>query len=91
MLRSGFDILKEPYLHSILRVLNVRRFQELKVMARIPIEKGQYAIGVMDEFGLLQYGQVFYQQSLGNGKYQIHTGPLNISRSPALHPGGSSC
>lgn len=89
MLRSGFDMTKEPYLQSILRVINLRRLQDLRVMARIPIENGQYAIGVMDEFGILNYGEVFYRRSLGDGKYEVMTGPLVISRSPSLHPGGT--
>jgi hypothetical protein len=62
------------------------RFSDLRNYARIPVNNGRYAIGVMDEWGLLQEGQVFFFPSDDAGNTPI-TGKVMMSRSPALHPG----
>lgn len=85
MLESGFT-LNEPYLNSLIQTINFKRYKELVVMARIPITHGQYAIGIVDEFGILEPGQIFYRMSLGNGHYKTIKGEVIISRSPSLHP-----
>jgi hypothetical protein len=88
MIRAGFKIDEEPYLESIVKVISLRRFQDLRVMARIPVEDGQYALGVMDEYGILKPGQVFYRRSLDQyQRFETIVGRIAVSRSPALHPG----
>jgi hypothetical protein len=88
MLRAGFQIDKEPYLQNVVKVINLRRFQDLRVMARIPVLDGQYAMGVLDEYNILKPGQVFYRRSLDHYKrYETIVGRISVSRSPALHPG----
>jgi RNA-dependent RNA polymerase len=63
MLKAGFDIHQEPYLKSIITAIGLRSLQEIHSMARIPVTNGRYAIGIMDEFGVLQPGQVYFQSS----------------------------
>lgn len=94
MMRAGFDPQKEPYLKSILTSLGLRQLQDIHSMARIPIKNGRYAIGIMDEFGVLEPGQVYFKMSTSasssqasSSEFVTHTGPLCISRSPCLHPG----
>lgn len=67
-------------------MLNLRRFQDLRVMARIPVDDGIYVLGIMDEYDLLEYGQIFLQRSVGSETVVV-TGKVVVSRSPALHPG----
>jgi len=89
MLRSGFELQKEPYLKSILTAIGLRSLQEIHSMARIPITNGRYAIGIMDELGVLEPGQIYFRMSELNDrtKLRTHTGLLCLSRSPCLHPG----
>ena len=91
MMRAGFDPQKEPYLQSILTSLGLRQLQDIHSMARIPIKNGRYAIGIMDELGVLEPGQVYFKMSASahssTQDFVTHVGPLCISRSPCLHPG----
>jgi RNA-dependent RNA polymerase len=94
MLRCGFNPSKEPFLKSVLTSIALRSLQDIHSMARIPIVNGRYAIGIMDEYGVLEPGQVYFAASPVHGAFDastalphVHTGTLCVSRSPCLHPG----
>lgn len=94
MLRAGFDPHKELHLKSILTSLGLRQLQDIHSMARIPIKNGRYAIGIMDELGVLEPGQVYFKMSTTHASLDasepahfVHTDLLCVSRSPCLHPG----
>lgn len=89
MLRAGFDLHKEPYLKSIVTAIGLRSLQEIHSMARIPVERGRYAIGIIDELGVLEPGTVYFKSTQPHNRTEVHvhTGLLCVSRSPCLHPG----
>nr|SZF06468.1 RNA-dependent RNA polymerase 1-like [Psoroptes ovis] len=62
---AGFSFLTEPFLRRILNHLLNYRLCELKCKARIKINPsyGRIAFGVIDETGILEYGQIFFQYS----------------------------
>lgn len=62
---------------------------------RIPTSQGRMMFGVVDESGLLQYGQVFFQYTVNAAiKYPgrnvdkvIHRGPVLITKNPSVVAG----
>ena len=66
-----------------------------KMQIRIPNSQGRMMFGVMDETGLLQYGEVFFQYTVNAGiKYPtrqtdkiIHEGPVLITKNPSVVAG----
>jgi hypothetical protein len=54
------------------------------------LPKGAYLLGVMDELGVLEEGEVFVQindTSLGGKRHQIVEGEVVVFRNPCFHPG----
>ena len=47
-------------------------------------------IGIMDETGLLEEGEIYCETHTETGR-NLLTGPVVITRSPALHPGDVQC
>lgn len=66
--------------------------QELLGRARIFVQDGATLFGVMDETGLLEYGEVFAQVTdwergeEGRPTREV-SGPVAVTKFPALHPG----
>ena len=62
-----------------------------KVRIEIPSDYGRNMIGVLDETGKLNYGQVFVQYSKDIDKHQarpiVLSGAAVVNKFPALHPG----
>lgn len=66
-----------------------------KMQVRIPRSLGRMMFGVVDETGLLQYGQVFFQYTIDcDVKYPtaetpkcIHKGPVMITKNPSVVAG----
>lgn len=66
-----------------------------KMQIRVPRDLGRMMFGVVDETGLLQYGQVFFQYTINcDIKYphsytekKIHVGPVMITKNPSVVPG----
>ena len=62
-----------------------------KARIEIPSNSGRNMIGVLDETGKLDYGQVFVQYSKHvdrpQGPQKVHTGTVVITKFPALAPG----
>ncbi|TKR67258.1 hypothetical protein L596_023438 [Steinernema carpocapsae] len=62
---TGFRLTEEPFLRSLLLAIhkyNIRQ-QLSKVKIPLPNGMGRTMYGVLDEYGVLQYGQVFIQYS----------------------------
>ncbi|CBQ71530.1 related to RNA-dependent RNA polymerase [Sporisorium reilianum SRZ2] len=60
---------------------------DLKRKARIPVD-GCTLIGVVDEFGFLQKGEIFAQVDYGkDGSFTAVEGRVMVGRSPTIHPG----
>lgn len=56
LIESGFG--EEPILQNVLNVLECRCLQDLKYRARIEIKQGAFLLGVVDELGVLEEGEV---------------------------------
>uniref|UniRef100_A0AC35F468 RNA-dependent RNA polymerase n=1 Tax=Panagrolaimus sp. PS1159 TaxID=55785 RepID=A0AC35F468_9BILA len=92
-----FNITEEPFFRSMLRsaaLVGLHRLVD-KMQIRIPASQGRMAFGVVDETGLLQYGQIFFQYTTNASlKYPsqhadriIHTGPVMITKNPSVVAG----
>lgn len=66
------------------------QLRSLKYKARIPVKDAFTLLGIMDETGILEEGQIFCIVDV-DGRARVITGEngqrVIITRSPALHPG----
>jgi len=60
--------------------------RDIKYRARIQVPKGFTVMGIMDEYGVLEEGEVYCHID-DAGKRSILTGEIVITRAPAMHPG----
>ena len=91
--RSGVKFTREPFFRSLLLAIYKSRLGDLLRRARIAIPEshGRLLMGVIDETGSLQYGQVFVRYSKlvsepGKGLTTLK-GRVVISKNPCFHPG----
>lgn len=97
---NGVSLTTEPYFKSLLCALYKERIHRLLMKSRIllPVTEARLMMGVMDETGTLQAGQVFVQYShmtsegddgepvVSNQRF-IVTRAVVVTRNPCLHPG----
>ncbi|KAM7444491.1 hypothetical protein ABFA07_006888 [Porites harrisoni] len=97
---SGIPLTTEPFFKSLLVAMYRNHIHELLSRSRIllPPEEARLMMGVMDELGVLQPGQVYVQYSevstrvdcedqFNMNKKRVVRGPLVVTRNPCLHPG----
>uniref|UniRef100_A0A0R3RI61 RNA-directed RNA polymerase n=1 Tax=Elaeophora elaphi TaxID=1147741 RepID=A0A0R3RI61_9BILA len=96
-LARGFNLTQEPFFHGLL-IASVRytlQKQLSKEQIQIPTNLGRTMFGILDETGLLQYGQVFIQftnnvslktPSKAAAK-TILRGPVLITKNPSIVAG----
>ena len=88
MLEGGFDVLHEPFLQEMLLKLRNHQLFKLEEKTRIYAEKSAFLKGVLDESGLLGYGQVFCRiQRKDSCRAEVIRGRVAIAKNPCLHPG----
>ncbi|CAB4416419.1 unnamed protein product [Rhizophagus irregularis] len=97
MMRGTVD----PFLKALLECKRVFALKSLRYKARILMPKSFLLLGVIDESGILEEGEIFIQTSTivsehqtfdsANNKVQrehkVWTGQAMITRNPCLHPG----
>ena len=76
------DRLMRSLLESNLQIL----YNDVKNKARIYIEDSAYVIGIMDEYGILEYGQAFLRIRRKNLDLTLNK-KCTIAKCPCLHPG----
>ena len=76
------DRLMKSLLESNLYIL----YNDIKNKARIYVEDSAYVIGIMDEFGILEYGQAFLHIKRKNLDLILNK-KCTIAKCPCLHPG----
>jgi len=99
MMKSNFTPKYEPFLQSINEAIFHRSLKELRTKERILVKRSACLLGIMDETGILNYGEVYCRlsknndpdekegdESLQNGNYTIK-GEVIISKNPCLFPG----
>ena len=94
---AGVCLTTEPYFRSLLCALYREKIHGLLAKARIllPVTKARLMMGVMDETGLLESGQVFIQYTAMRGEGDENSdenravvkGKVVVTRNPCLHPG----
>mmetsp|Transcript_73501 Transcript_73501/g.220887 ORF Transcript_73501/g.220887 Transcript_73501/m.220887 type:complete len:732 (-) Transcript_73501:253-2448(-) len=89
MLRAGVSM-DEPFLAGVLRALQAALLRDVVQRARVLIKEGTTLMGVMDEEGVLEYGEVFIQvappwahEEAGG---QVIDRQVIVYRSPQMHP-----
>ncbi|WCJ36047.1 RNA-dependent RNA polymerase 2 [Euphorbia peplus] len=102
MLRQGYEPNKEPYLSMLLQAYHENMLMELRSRCRILVPKGRILIGCLDEYGILEYGQVYVRITMTKAELQaadqsffhrvdektaIVTGKVVVTKNPCLHPG----
>jgi RNA-dependent RNA polymerase len=87
LINAGFH--KDPVVLDVCTVTERRMLTDLRWHARVEVDKGVYLMGVADESGLLQEGEVFcqYEDPESEEGPVIVQGDCAITRAPALHPG----
>ena len=80
----GISVFDDRFLWSIIELSVLTNLRELKYRGRIPIENGVTLFGILDETDTLDEGEVYVSAM---SKEAPITGPVAVTRSPALHPG----
>lgn len=97
---NGVALTTEPYFKSLMCALYKERIHRLLKKSRIllPVTEARLMMGVMDETGLLQAGQVFVQYShmasdgdddelpISDQRFIVKRSVV-VTRNPCLHPG----
>ena len=76
------DRLMRSLLQSNLQIL----YNDVKNKARIYIKESAYVIGIMDEYGILEYGQAFLRIKKRDLDLILNQ-KCTIAKCPCLHPG----
>ncbi|KHJ96426.1 RNA dependent RNA polymerase [Oesophagostomum dentatum] len=94
---SGFDLSTEPFFRSLVKAMancyTVKQMHKQKFL--VPTNKGRTMLGVIDDTGQLQYGQVFVQYtenvtlkcSSSEAARRVHTGKVMLTKSPSVVAG----
>lgn len=88
----GFVLTRHPLVRLLLCTVYKSAMDGLRTKTRIAVASsaGRNMLGVMDETGRLQYGQVFVQYTeMGTESKATHvlTGTVLVTKCPCLHPG----
>jgi len=90
-IQIGVDIVKEPFVKGVLDTIKIRSYVNLKEKCNILVKESARVIGVLDEYGILEPGEVFICISESNGtkndKKIIDTEEVLVTKNPCLHPG----
>ncbi|KAF8787752.1 RNA-dependent RNA polymerase 1 like protein [Argiope bruennichi] len=93
LLKAGICLTQEPFFRSLLLSVYKVAIDQLRKKARIavPSQFGRNMLGVLDETGTLEYGQVFvqYSEELGNihSSTTILERTVVVTKNPCMHPG----
>ncbi|XP_066292674.1 uncharacterized protein, partial [Branchiostoma lanceolatum] len=91
--RCGLHVTTEPFFRAMLQKMFTCFLGEVRRRARIeiPTEFGRNMLGVLDETGTLEYGEVFVQYTEDitgkGGESKVLTGEVVVTRNPCFHPG----
>eukprot|EP00898_Chlorokybus_atmophyticus_P007222 jgi/Chlat1/7500/Chrsp61S00550 len=88
MLAAGAG-LHEPLLQAMLQAFRASQLKELQLKSRILVPNGVLLMGVADEYGVLQPGEVFLQPFNPDADVTVAPvqGDVIVTRNPCVHPG----
>jgi len=78
---------KEPFFRCLLHTTISNNLHQLVTRAHIRVPKARYMFGIVDEYKVLNEGQVFVQITDENGMKTVLEGPIAITKNPCRHPG----
>ncbi|KAI8141150.1 RNA dependent RNA polymerase-domain-containing protein [Fennellomyces sp. T-0311] len=89
---SGFLERSDPYIINMLNVFRVSKLKDLKEKARIHVPNGAFLVGILDDTGSLEEGEIYVRISnnlndTGSQRRPPIVGPCVIFRNPCFHPG----
>lgn len=88
LVACGYDITQEPLLAICLGAIQAWMARDMRNKTHVFLEDGCRLLGVMDETGSLQRGQIFLQvQRHRDEPPAVVTGNVLVTRNPCLHPG----
>ncbi|KAM0751510.1 RdRP-domain-containing protein [Meredithblackwellia eburnea MCA 4105] len=81
------DPLNEPFLRTCVEVAVTLGLRDIKHKARIPLPGSYTLVGIADEDGVLEEGEIYAAIAKDREEVVYLEGPICISRSPVIHPG----
>ena len=90
MLSKGYSAGNDLFMYAVAQALYVRMTMELRQRQRILIPESGCLMGVMDEFGVLEYGEVYVHIKFENNEETEDkeiTGKVAVTKNPCFHPG----
>jgi RNA-dependent RNA polymerase len=86
MLEHGVSLTDDAYLRGMINAFFLSNFKLIKSKARIFAPDSKLLMGVLDEYGCLEYGEVFIQISEDRDSKVIEH-RIAIGKNPCYHPG----
>ncbi|KAF3941897.1 hypothetical protein ABW19_dt0202845 [Dactylella cylindrospora] len=83
----GWNYQEDHFLRQVVEFSMMSSLREMKYRARIRVKKGYTLIGILDETGYLQEGEIYCPIKEDGKRRWAPKGLVAIARSPALHPG----
>ena len=85
---SGVNMRNDRLIKALVESNKMLLYQDLKSKARINIEEAAYVKGIMDEFGVLEYGEAFLHIKNPVTQFDFTLDKkCAIAKCPCLHPG----
>jgi len=81
------DFRGDGFLRDVLEMSLLVELRNLKHKTRIPVEHGRHLHGIMDEYGILEEGQIYCTFTEHGKSQMVVRKDIIISRAPGLHPG----
>ncbi|KAF8160357.1 RNA dependent RNA polymerase-domain-containing protein [Mycena galopus ATCC 62051] len=86
MIKAG--LVDQLLLKNVLKCIKCQLLRDLKYKARVLVPDGAYLMGIADEYGILEEGQIYCAITpAGPHSRRVITGQCTIFRSPCIHPG----
>lgn len=85
LMQNGWS--QEPFIRSIIRLHANKALFNIKWKARLHVEKGVHLLGVLDELGVLEAGQIYVRTIDRAGIDSTVQGKCITYRPPTRHPG----
>lgn len=83
----GLNFRDDRFLEKAFELALLTALRDLKHRARIPVPGGVTLIGIVDETGVLEEGEIYCPYKWDDGIEGLVTGHVLITRSPVHHPG----
>jgi len=89
---NKIEVQNEPFVKAVVETLKVRAFVNLKQKANILVRDSVRVFGVLDEYGILNHGEIYLCISPSNGKdsqdYKIiEIDKVIVTKNPCLYLG----